>query len=79
MDVIEKLNNIQNFDELIFFYNPSFKKNIVQYILNDKIDDEKSCISYLFGIQCKENPLIDNYVLINRKTMEVVLYGGKSK
>lgn len=44
MDVIEKLNNIQNFDELIFFYNPSFKKNIVQYILNDKIDDEKSCI-----------------------------------
>ena len=77
MDIIEKLNNIQNFDELIFFYNPIFKENIEQYILNTKIDDENSCISYLFGILCKENSLIDNYVLINRKTMKVVLYGGK--
>ena len=44
-------------------------------------DDSGNIFShiYLFGLKCKENSLIDKYVLINRKNMSILLYGGNKK
>lgn len=77
LDNLIKEKNI-NFNNLIFFYNPKFLKCEVLESNKDNLSEFMSKIN-LLGISCKENELIDKYVLIDKTNMQIILYGGSNK
>lgn len=82
MKILGLLNDIDNIDDYILFFNPNYFKEISKYVNIKNIEDDSGNVFsyiYLFGLKCKENSLIDKYVLINRKNMNIVLYGGNKK
>lgn len=82
MKILGLLNDIDNIDDYILLYNPNYFKEISKYVDIKNIEDDSGNIFshiYLFGLKCKENSLIDKYVLINRKNMSILLYGGNKK